>query len=40
VVCSKVESPDLRRLEVAMRKKAGLTNGELRKLANEAPCEP
>jgi hypothetical protein len=39
-VCSRVESPGLKRLQHAMRKKIGLTHADLRKMGKRAPCEP
>jgi hypothetical protein len=40
VVCRTIESPSLRRLQNAVRKKIGLGPGELKKLGGNAPCEP
>ena len=38
-VCGRVESPGLRRLQDAIRKRIGLARGELRELGAKAPCE-
>lgn len=40
VVCRTVESPDLRRLQDAIRRKVGLGRRDLIKLRSNAPCEP
>jgi hypothetical protein len=37
-VCSRVESPGLRRLQDAIRKRIGLSHGEFRRLSKKAPC--
>ena len=40
VVCSKVESAHLRRLQAALRRRIKLREDEFRKLKDEAPCDP
>jgi hypothetical protein len=40
VVCRRVESPGLRRLQDVIRRKVGLGRGDLIKLRSNAPCEP
>lgn len=40
VLCTKRTSAELRRLQDELRKRIGLTGDELRKMTDEAPCQP
>lgn len=40
VLCTKKTSAELRRLQDELRKRIGLSGEELRKMTDEAPCQP